>query len=142
MSELLFDGSLWCNLDVALRKMNSVYQQEFETIGLLIIEACVLRLLYKEDGQMASRLAHGVGRPATSFTPILDAIEEKGLIERRAHPADRRALKIYLTAKGKSLEGQVAAITERIEKKLRQQFSTKDWNGFEGVLADLQSMPS
>ena len=140
MSNLYFDGSVWCNVDIALRHLETIYKQELEALGLSVIEWYVLRMLYEQDEQMASRLANGVGRPATSFTPILDGIEHKGLIARRPHPADRRAVRIYLTPKGQALKNDVAASVEQIESRLRQQFSGKEWEGYESVIADLQSM--
>src|ERR1700712_2331905 len=126
MADLYFGGSVWSNIDIALRQVDTIYSQELETLGLSVIEWYVLRMLYEEDGQMASRLADGVGRAATAFTPILDGIQNKGLIERRPHPADRRAVKIHLTPKGRALKEQVTASVERIESNLRQRFSGKE----------------
>lgn len=140
MVSLQFKESFWCNVDVALRRMDALYYREFEGLGLTPIEACILQLLYEQDGQMASRLADGVGRPPTSFTPILDMLESKGLIERQAHPADRRAVKIHLTAQGKALEEQVRATSERIDAMVAQQFSEKEWKAFQQALAGCQAM--
>src|SRR6185436_2315133 len=100
MADLYFDGSVWCNIDIALRQIDFLYKKDTHALGLSVIEWYVLRALYEQDGQMPSRLAEAVGRPATSFTPILDAIESKGLIERGKDPRDRRAIKIQLTAQG------------------------------------------
>ena len=140
MAVLHFGGSVWCNVDIALRHVDSIYQKEIEGLGLAVVEWYILRLLYEQDGQMASRLADGVGRAATSFTPILDKLENKGLIERRSHPADRRAVKIHLTKKGQALKERIAASAEQIESKIRQRLSDKEWQGYESVLADLQTM--
>ena len=140
MVDLYFSGSVWCNLDIALRHVDSIYEQETRALGLSVIEWYVLRALYEQDGQMASRLAEAIERPVTSFTPILDGIQRKGLIERRSDPADRRAVKIHLTKKGQALKERIAASAEQIESKLRQQCSGKDWQGYERVLADLQTM--
>ncbi|MBA3869964.1 MAG: MarR family transcriptional regulator [Anaerolineae bacterium] len=140
MDGLRFGGSAWCNIDIALRNLDAIYNRELEPLGLVIIESYILRLLYEQDGQMPSRLAQGVGRPATSFTPILDKLQNKRLIERHSHPADRRAVKIYLTAYGKGLEAEVKASTERIESRMRQQFADKDWQGFQRITTDFQSI--
>ena len=140
MADLYFDGSVWCNIDIALRHLETIYKQETEALGLSVIEWYILRLLYEDDGQMASRLADGVGRPPTSFTPILDGLEQKGFIQRRSHPADRRAVRINLTTKAQTLKEQVQVSVERIESKLCQHFSDKDWHGYESVIADLQTI--
>ena len=140
MADVYFGGSVWCNIDIAVRHLEVIYKQETEALGLTVIEWYVLQLLYEQDGQMASRLADGVGRPPTSFTPILDKIENKGLIERRQHPADRRSVKIHLTAKGLEMKEQIAVSIERIESKLRQSFSDKEWQKYEAVIAAFQNL--
>ena len=71
MADLYFGGSVWCNIDIAVRHLEVIYKQETEKLGLTVIEWYVLQLLYEQDGQMASRLADGVGRPMTaSRSPI------------------------------------------------------------------------
>jgi len=140
VANIRFGGSVWCNIDVALRNVDAIYSQQIESLGLTVIEWYIMRLLYEQDGQMASRLADGVGRAATSFTPILDKLENKGFIERQSHPADRRAIRVYLTKQGRAIEEQVKASAESIENMLRQSFSSKDWQAFQSVLESLQFM--
>lgn len=140
MVSLQFEESFWCNVDAAFRRMDLLYQREYVPLGLAVVEAHILQLLYIEDGQMPSRLAKAVGRPATSFTPILDGMEKKGLIERHAHPRDRRSVKIHLTAQGKQLEEAVRATAEQIERKLSGQIPDKDWQHFQQALAGCQEM--
>jgi len=140
MTSLRFEGSVWCNLDIALRRVEEIYKEEVQELDLTVIEWYILRELYEEDGQMASHLARGVGRPATSFTPLLDQLVDKGLMERRSHPTDRRGVLMYLTAKGKALRKQVETMAERIENKLCQQVTDKDWRGYQQVVANFQTL--
>jgi DNA-binding MarR family transcriptional regulator len=137
---LRFSGSIWCNLDIALRNLDQVYGQVVEPLGLTVIEWYILRALYEQDGQHASELARAVGRAATSFTPILDKLQNKSLIERKPDPADRRAVRIYLTAKAQSMREQVLASAEQIDARIRKMFSNGDFKGFQNVIAALQSM--
>lgn len=139
MTGMRFDGSVWCNIDVTLRNLDAIYTQQIESMGLTVVEWYIMQTLYEEDGQMASRLADAVGRAATSFTPILDKLQDKGYIERRSHPSDRRAVLVYLTKKGRSIEEEVKASLE-IEDKLRQQFKNNDWQAFQNVISSLQTM--
>ena len=101
MSTLRFNGSVWCNLDIALRNIDQIFRNHVSILGLSVIEWYVLRALFAEDGQHASQLANCVGRAATSFTPNLDKLQDKGYIERLPDPSDRRAVRIYLTQKAK-----------------------------------------
>ena len=139
---LRFAGSIWCNLDIALRNLDQVYGQVIEPLGLTVIEWYILRSLYEQDGQHASELARAVGRAATSFTPILDKLQNKDMIERRADASDRRAVRIYLTAKGNSHRDQVIASADQVDTRIRKSVSAGDFKGFQSVLANLQSMPT
>lgn len=140
MANLRFQGSIWYNLDIALRNIDSFYKEELDPMGLTIVEWYLLQILYEEDGQMASMLAKAVGRPATSFTPILDKLADKGFIERRPHPVDRRGVLIYLTVKGKNLRHQIEASRERIEMKLSQKLTTKFIDCYQQIINELQTI--
>lgn len=75
-----------------------------------LVQMFILDSLYEQDGQMASSLAKAVGRAATSFTPILDKLEKRGLILRKPHPNDRRAIRIFLTTNGRVLKRDVERV--------------------------------
>ncbi len=139
---LRFSGSIWCNLDIALRNLDQVYGQVVEPLGLTVIEWYILRALYDQDGQHASELARAVGRAATSFTPILDKLQNKNLIERRPDPADRRAVRIYLTTKAHDVRDKVAATVDQVDARIRKAVSNGDFKGFQNVVATLQAMPA
>lgn len=137
---LRFNGSIWCNLDIALRNLDQVYGQVVEPLGLTVIEWYIMRALYEQDGQHASELARAVGRAATSFTPILDKLQNKSLIERRPDPADRRAVRIYLTSKGANARDKILASAEQIDTMLKKGVGSADYKTFQSVLATLQAM--
>jgi DNA-binding MarR family transcriptional regulator len=137
---LRFNGSVWCNLDIALRNMDQVFNRVVQPLGLTIIEWYILRALYERDGQHASELARAVGRAATSFTPNLDKLQEKNLIERRPDPSDRRAVHIYLTRQGQDYRDDVMQSTEEIDNQIQNMFDAEEFDIFQNVLAQLQGM--
>lgn len=138
-STLRFDGSVWCNLDIALRNMDQVYRRAIRPLGLTVIEWYILRALYDEDGQHASELAQAVGRAATSFTPNLDKLQDKGLIERRPDPGDRRAVRIHLTKLGQEKRDDVLDAAEKVDQNLASMFPHGDFEMFLDILNSLQS---
>ncbi len=140
VTALRFQGSVWCNLDVALRNMDQVFGQVIQPAELTIIEWYILRALYEEDGQHASELARAVGRAATSFTPNLDKLQNKGLIERRADPSDRRAVRIYLTDAGEKYKQPVMDSARRVDRRMSEMFSDDEYENFQQVLSVLQTM--
>lgn len=139
---LRFDGSVWCNLDIALRNMDQVFRQVVRPLDLTVIEWYILRALYDADGQHASELASAVGRAATSFTPNLDKLQDKGLIERRPDLGDRRAVRIHLTDAGLAKRNEVLDAAEKIDQEIASMFSHQNFETFLDVVAQLQAMPS
>jgi DNA-binding MarR family transcriptional regulator len=137
---LRFGGSLWCNLDIALRNLDQIYGQVVEPLKLTVIEWYILRALYEQDGQHASELARAVGRAATSFTPILDKLQDKDLIERRPDPADRRAVRIYLTKKAGEYRDRVLESGQSIDARIQKTVSNGDFKAFQKVIATLQAL--
>jgi len=137
---LRFNGSAWCNLDIALRNMDQLFGRVVQPLGLTIIEWYILRALYERDGQHASELARAVGRAATSFTPNLDKLQEKGLIERRPDPSDRRAVHIYLTSAAEECRDDIVSSAEKVDNQLQTMFDAKEYDIFQHVLAQLQSI--
>jgi DNA-binding MarR family transcriptional regulator len=140
LNSLRFSGSVWCNLDIALRNLDQMFGRLIQPLGLTVIEWYILRALYDQDGQHASELARAVGRAATSFTPILDKLQDKGLVERRPDPTDRRAVRIYLTPKGVAQRKAVLNSAEQIDKQIREMFPNGDFEAFQHVLARLQTV--
>ena len=139
-SNLRFDGSLWVNLDIALRRLDQVIGRLLVPIDISIIEWYILRALYEQDGQHASELAHAVGRAATSFTPNLDKLQNKGLIERRPDPSDRRAVHIHLTEKGRRYEADVVRSADEIDDMLRQRLHGYDLESFLDLVYAIQTL--
>jgi len=137
---LRFNGSLWCNVDIALRSMDQFYGRAINSMEITVIEWYILRALYEADGQHPHQLANKVGRAATSFTPLLDKLENKDLIRRRPDPTDRRAVLIYLTDDGKALRRRVQASADEIERRIKQVATEDEWKSFEHILSQLVTM--
>jgi len=127
-------------LDIALRNVDQVFGRLIQPLNLSVIEWYVLRALYERDGQHASELARAVGRAATSFTPNLDKLERKGLIERRPDPSDRRAVRIYLTKAGEDYRQQVAESAARIDEYFKSLFKNGEYKTFQEILSSLQTL--
>jgi DNA-binding MarR family transcriptional regulator len=138
-TSLRFEGSVWCNLDIALRNVDQLFRRVVRSLRLTVIEWYILRALYEEDGQHASDLARAVGRAATSFTPNLDKLQEKGYIERRPDPGDRRAVRIYLTKKGEEVREQVNKAAKEIDEQVARLFPQAEFETFLDVLSVLQT---
>ncbi|MEL6526191.1 MAG: MarR family transcriptional regulator, partial [Chloroflexota bacterium] len=80
-----------------------------------------------------------VGRAATSFTPNLDKLQKKGLVERRPDPGDRRAVRIHLTQTAIDMRDNVMELAEEIDDEIAAMFPQAEYEMFLDVLGALQS---
>ena len=72
------------------------------------------------DGVTQKELAERVGLDGSSLVRLLDILEGKGWVERRADAADRRSKRIFLTAEGNQAVDQIRATMLEAERSLLQ----------------------
>ena len=65
----------------------------------------------------ASELAQAAELNPGAMTRLLDRLESAGLLQRAAHPSDRRALCIVLTARGKAIWPELEACADRVRER-------------------------
>jgi DNA-binding MarR family transcriptional regulator len=82
--------------DVA-RLMRVAYDRRTRELGLTRSQWWVLNNLYFHEGITQSELADLLDIEKPTLGRLLDRLEEKGWLERRADPSDRRAKRVYLT---------------------------------------------
>jgi DNA-binding MarR family transcriptional regulator len=69
--------------------------------------AGILRVLGQADGLSQQALGGKLGVFPSRLVELLDGLEERGLVERRASPTDRRSHALYLTEKGREMLQQI-----------------------------------
>lgn len=75
----------------------------------------VLRHVGAEEGRTQASLSASLGVPASRIVGIVDALERRGLVQRRANPSDRRAHALRLTGTGRKLLDEVMAVSKAHE---------------------------
>lgn len=82
--------------DVA-RLLRVAYDRRTRELGLTRSQWWVLNNLYFNEGITQSELADVLDVEKPTLGRLLDRLEDKGWLERRADPSDRRAKRVYLT---------------------------------------------
>lgn len=118
-------SNLTVSIHTFVHDLDALHEQFAAERGISTMGMLVLHELYREDGQKASDLALKVGKAATSFTPLLDRLQEAELICRRPHPKDRRAVQIFLTIQGMALRKDIVGHMDAMETCLRETFSAR-----------------
>ena len=91
----------------ALRRAQlAVFQDFHQTMAAEDIRTAqysVLEVLRHNPGLRQTQVSAALGIKTTNFVPLFDALERRGLAERRPIPGDRRARGLFLTPQGQDL---------------------------------------
>ncbi|HEV7260683.1 MAG TPA: MarR family transcriptional regulator [Bosea sp. (in: a-proteobacteria)] len=79
------------------RKLRTLVDERAREMGLTLSRARLLMQLGRADGPTQSDLAGLLDIEQPTLVRLLDGLERKGMIERRAVEGDRRARRVFLT---------------------------------------------
>ena len=63
----------------------------------------------------------GLEKNRANFVALANGLEERGLVERRPHAGDRRALTLELTPPGRDFVARLRAVQEQFEAEIIRQ---------------------
>ena len=109
--------------------------------GLTMWAYVVLLALAEEPVRTQNALAEAIGADKTRIIGVLDDLQERGLIERRPDPDDRRARLLSLTPEGKRLRDSAQAGIQRREERLLARLPDQDRAAFLRALQALHALP-
>jgi len=84
-------------------------------IGLDPRSVLVLRHVGAEEGRTQASLSASLDVPPSKIVGIVDELEQRGLLERRANPTDRRAHALWMTSRGRKALDEVMAVSRAHE---------------------------
>jgi DNA-binding MarR family transcriptional regulator len=94
------------------------FTETLAPVGLEPKEFALMRAVSSAEGRTQQALAGSLEIPASRMVALVDTLEERGLIERRHNPRDRRARELYLTPSGAELLGRAFALAAGLEGEL------------------------
>ena len=95
---------------------SALFAERVATLDLTPPQVGFLRLVGSEPGSSQQAIVGRLGMAPNRLVYMVDEMEERGLIERRRHPQDRRNHALHLTAEGIRLMGQVSGIAAAHEE--------------------------
>ena len=108
------DDQLCFALYAATNAITRMYRPLLKEIGLTYPQYLALLVLWESGAVRTGEIAERLQLPTHALSPIVDRLEEAGLVERVVDPDDGRAVMIDLTAEGRRLEKSAADVQEAV----------------------------
>lgn len=125
------------NIGSLLSQVSRLFRRRFDErarkIGVTRPQWQVLSLLKRHQGINQGGLADLLEVEPITLGRMIDRLQEAGLVERRADPADRRAWRLHMTDKGNGLIESLIPYAEQTFAQALGGFSPEE----EAVMMDL-----
>lgn len=92
-----------------------VVMQRLAAYELKVVELSVLSLLAHNTALTSRQVCVALSIMPPNLVGLVTTLEQRGLLERRPHPSDGRAMALYLTEAGQALTAEVEGIIEQTE---------------------------
>jgi DNA-binding MarR family transcriptional regulator len=113
--------------------------QAFESTGLSPYHHAVLVLLEEDPRETQATIADALGYDRSHLVGLLDELEDRGLIERRRDPADRRRHLVSLTPDGRLALAKLREIVTRMEDEFFAPLDPAQRETLKALLLELAS---
>ncbi len=112
------------------RKASRVARERTDRVlaehGVRVGQQIVLEALWREDGLTPGELARRIGVETPTVVRGVGRMEAAGLVVRRDDPRDGRLVRVYLTDRGRELEGIIPQAENTLIEGAFSGFSTKE----------------
>lgn len=109
------DSELHFLLLRAFHHVNQTVVARTRALGLLPGQPKILEYLAENDGCRARDICDGCCQDKSTMTSLLARMERDGVVRREEDPGDRRASRVFLTAKGRGLAMEVKRIVWAVD---------------------------
>lgn len=107
-------------LSVAWRRVNAALKGDAE--GATAARGGLLMAMHPHDGAPMAELGRAVDLGASALSGLIDRMERDGLVIRRPHPADGRALLVAPTDAGRAARDEAIAAGRALNARLIEGF--------------------
>ena len=85
----------------------AIFLQETQTHGITPVQYAALQMVGNQHGIDQRTLARSIGLDTSTVAGVVDRLESRGLLARKAAPEDRRVRQLTLTQDGQALVNEV-----------------------------------
>lgn len=115
----------------------AIFMEECRHLDLTPVQYAALVASRDLPGIDATRLSEVIAYDRSTLGSVIERIEEKGWIERRPSPADRRIKHLYLTEAGARLLEAAEPHVRRAQERMLQPLAEPDQRAFMRLIGAL-----
>jgi len=112
----------------------ALFAEHMAPYGLRPVDLSVLLLLAHNPGATSRQLCATLAIQPPNLVKLIAAMDSRGLVERRPHPCDGRALGLYLTPAGRALAREAEQAAMQFERDAGAPLSASERKTLIGLL--------
>lgn len=115
----------------------ALFAERIAGLDLTPPQTGLLRAIAADPGQPQQALARLLGTPPSRLVALVDGLDERGLVERRRNPDDRRLHALHLTEAGGTLLARIAEVARAHDEAICAGLTTAERAHLRTLLARL-----
>ena len=115
----------------------AIFMEECGAFDLTPVQYAALVAIHAHPGIDATRLSAVIAFDRSTLGNVIERVEAKGLVERKASPDDRRIKLLYLTRSGAALLRDIVPAVDRAQARMLQPLKPADRKTLMALLGQL-----
>ncbi len=137
----MFSQGLWSRPGFLVRRLHQIHYalflEECKDENITPVQYGILTVLAVEPWMDQTAISYEVGIDRTTSADVIRRLEEKGWLERRTNPTDRRSRQARVTDEGLKVMEMLKTSLVRSQQRLLQPLSTADRKTFMRLLTEV-----
>jgi DNA-binding MarR family transcriptional regulator len=114
-----------------------LFAEQMASVDLAPPHAGILRAIASGPGRSQQALSAQLGLLPSRIVTYVDELEDRGYVERRRNPDDRRLHALYLTESGKKLMQKISELVRQHERRMTAGLDAEQRSTLRELLAGL-----
>lgn len=127
-------------LHKASRQISVYLEEDTRDLGVSPVEGHLLTYLRSYAPAPIAELVRVFGIKQSTFTSLLDRLEEGDLVRREVNPDDRRSFLIHVTDEGRELAERINERLLELEDAIRSRVEPGEVEGFRAVMEAIEEI--